>query len=308
VVGYAARRLLQAVVVIFILSLVVFAIARLSGDPVDVMAPIGTTPQERAQIVQSLGLDRPLPVQYARFVANALQGNFGQSIRFHAPAMELVLERFPNTVELALAAVALALLVGVPLGVLAALDRGGLLDTLITWLSTLGQAVPSFWLGILLLLWLGVALGLLPIAGQSGPSSLVMPAISLGVIPLVSVLRLTRSSMIEVLHQDFVRTARAKGLRGWYVVCRHVVPNGLVPVLTLTGVLTGQLLGGAVITEQIFAWPGIGRLAIESIGARDYPVVQAVALLTGAIVVALNLLVDLSYFALDPRVRQAAAE
>ena len=179
------------------------------------------------------------------------------------------------------------------------------MDSVVSIFAAFGQAVPSFWLGILLILYFGVQLGWLPIAGQSGFKSLIMPAISLSVVPLVSILRLTRSSVIQILHLDYVRTAEAKGLRRFTVLARHVLPNSMMPVITFTGILTGQLLGGAVITEQIFAWPGIGQLAIQSIEARDYAVVQAVTLLTSVIVVSLNLLVDFSYFLLDPRIRHA---
>jgi peptide/nickel transport system permease protein len=195
--------------------------------------------------------------------------------------------------------------VGVPLGILAAVKQGKAVDSVVSIFAAFGQAVPSFWLGILLILYFGVQLGRLPIAGQSGFKSLIMPAISLSVVPLVSILRLTRSSVIQILHLDYVRTAEAKGLRRFTVLARHVLPNSMMPVITFTGILTGQLLGGAVITEQIFAWPGIGQLAIQSIEARDYAVVQAVTLLTSVIVVSLNLLVDFSYFLLDPRLRHA---
>lgn len=305
-IRYLLRRLLQSVIVLFIVSMVVFAIARLSGDPVTVMLPIGAPTSERHELIRELGLDRPLPVQYFTFATNALRGNLGESIRFHAPALSLVADRLPNTVELAVAAVMLALVFGIPLGIFAALNSGGPVDHVVTFVTSVGQSIPSFWLGILLILFLGVRLGVLPIAGNTDPNSIIMPAVSLAVIPLVAIIRLTRSSMIDVLRLDFVRTAHAKGLRRATVVVKHVLPNGLIPVITYTGVIAGQLLGGAVITEQIFAWPGIGQLAIQSIGARDFAVVQTITLLTAAIVIALNLLVDFSYFFFDPRVREAA--
>jgi peptide/nickel transport system permease protein len=305
VIRYLLRRLLQAVLVVFLLSIVIFGIARLSGDPVDLLLPMGATKAQRLLLIHQLGLDQPLPVQYLKFLVNALHGNFGQSIRFQAPAMQLVLARIPNTAELAVAALVLAVVVGVPLGILAAVKQGKAVDSVVSIFAAFGQAVPSFWLGILLILYFGVQLGWLPIAGQSGFKSLIMPAISLSVVPLVSILRLTRSSVIQILHLDYVRTAEAKGLRRFTVLARHVLPNSMMPVITFTGILTGQLLGGAVITEQIFAWPGIGQLAIQSIEARDYAVVQAVTLLTSVIVVSLNLLVDFSYFLLDPRIRHA---
>ena len=305
---YVLRRLLQALGVLLLLTVIVFGIARLSGDPVDLMLPQGAPPSQRQQMIEDLGLDQPLPVQYWHFLTGAIQGDFGESIRFHAPAMELVLDRLPATIELAVAAFFLAIVIGIPLGVLGALREGRAVDHVITSVLTLGQATPSFWLGILLILFVGVRWELLPIAGRSGIESLIMPAVTLSVIPLVAIARLTRSSLIGVLPEDYVRTARSKGLRGRTILGRHVLRNGLVPVVTIAGISMAELLSGAVITEQVFAWPGIGRLAIESIEARDYPVIQAITLVTAVIVVALSLLVDLTYFWLDPRVRTGTAE
>lgn len=303
---YLLRRLLQAVVVVFLLTIVVFGIARLSGNPADLLLPQEATLKEKKILVHELGLDRPLPVQYWKFISGAVHGDFGESIRFHAPAMRLVLNRLPATAELAAASLGLAIVIGLSLGVAAALRHGRWGDYAITTVVTLGQATPSFWLGILLILYLGVDLGLLPISGRNGLSSLVMPAVTLCIVPLVGFARLTRSSVVGVLPQDFVRTARAKGLRRRTVLGKHVLRNALIPVVTLAGISLAELLSGAVITEQIFAWPGIGRLAIESISARDYPVVQAVTLFTAVVVVGMNLGVDLLYGVLDPRIRQGA--
>jgi peptide/nickel transport system permease protein len=302
---YLVRRLLQGLLVLWLLTVIVFAISRLSGSPVDLLVPIGAGPETRERLIDELGLDQPLPVQYATFLGNALQGDFGQSIRFQAPALELVLDRLPATLKLAAAALLLATVVGIPLGFVAALAHGRKGDYAVTTLLTLGQATPSFWLGILLILYLGVELRLLPIAGDQGIESLVMPAIALSVVPLVSIARLTRSSMIGVLRQDYVRTARAKGLRRTRVLGVHAAPNGLIPVVTIIGISLAELVSGAVITEQIFAWPGIGRLAVESINARDFPVVQAVTLVASAGVVVASLLVDLVYLVLDPRIRES---
>jgi peptide/nickel transport system permease protein len=236
-----------------------------------------------------------------------VRGDFGESIRFQTAALPLVLSHMPATIELALASLAIAVVIGVPLGVFAALRHGRLADILTTTVLALAQAMPSFWLAILLILWLGVDLQLLPIEGRSGFESLIMPAVTLSTLPLVTFARITRSSVISVLPQDYVRTARAKGMRRHTVLLRHVLRNGLVPLVTVGGITVGQLLSGAVITEQIFTWPGVGWLTIQAIEARDYPVVQAVTLLTGAIIVGLNLLVDFAYFALDPRIRDAQA-
>jgi peptide/nickel transport system permease protein len=304
VARYLIRRLLQSLVVLWLVTVIVFAIARLSGNPADLMTPMGAGPETRERIVRDLGLDQPLPVQYGKFVLNAAQGDFGTSIRFRAPALELVLDRLPATLKLAFAALLLATAVGIPLGVIAALRHRRAADYAVIGVLTVGQATPSFWLGILMILWFGVELGWLPIAGDEGFESLIMPAVALSVIPLVSIARLTRSSVVGILPEDYVRTARAKGLRRSRVIGRHVLPNALIPVVTLMGISLGELVSGAVITEQIFAWPGIGRLAVESINARDYPVVQAVTLVAAAGIVFANLVVDVLYFLLDPRIRE----
>jgi peptide/nickel transport system permease protein len=300
---YVIRRLVQAIVVLWLLTVIVFVISRLSGSPVDLLVPPGTPPSQRAALSHQLGLDDPLPVQYANFLGNAVQGDFGTSTRFQAPAMRLVLDRLPATIELAAAALLLAVLIGVPVGTLAGLRHGRPEDYATTSVLTLGQAAPSFWVGILLILLFGVTWRVLPFAGNQGFDSLILPAVTLALVPLVNIARVTRSSVIGVLPEDYVRTARAKGLRRPAVVTRHILRNGLIPVVTIGGVVTGQLLSGAVITEQIFSWPGIGALAIQSIEARDYAVVQAVTLVTSVIVVGLNLLVDFSYFLIDPRIR-----
>jgi peptide/nickel transport system permease protein len=252
-----------------------------------------------------MGLDAPLPVQYVRFLARALEGDFGVSIRFRQPAFRLVLERVPATAELALASLALGILVGVPLGVLAAVRYRAWPDIVVLSATSVGQSLPAFWVGILFILFFGVSLRWLPVSGREGLSSLVLPALSLGLLPIVSISRLTRSSMLDVLRQDYVRTGRAKGLVEYTVVFRHGLRNALLPVVTLVGLQLGALLSGAVITEQVFAWPGIGRLAVDAIYNRDYPVVQAAAVVGSTFIVAINLLVDFVYTWLDPRIRLA---
>lgn len=304
---YLLRRLLQGVAVLWLLTVIVFTISRLSGNPVDLLLPEGAPPSQRTALIHQLGLDRSQPAQYWTFLTHALRGDFGSSIRFQTGAASLVLSHMPATIELALAALAIALVLGIPAGVIAALFRGRVIDYATTTLLTLGQAVPSFWLAILLILWLGVDLHVLPIGGRSGFDSLIMPAVTLSIVPLVTIARITRSSVGAILPQDFVRTAEAKGLRRLTVLRRHVLRNGLIPVVTVGGIAMGQLLSGAVITEQIFTWPGVGWLTIQAIEARDYAVVQAVTLLTAAIIVGLNLAVDFLYFALDPRIRDAQA-
>ena len=302
---YVLRRLLQAVVVLWGISVLIFCIARLSGNPVDLMLPMDAPRETREQLVREMGLDAPIPVQYARFLARAVQGDFGVSIRFRQPAFRLVLERVPATAELALASLAFGVLVGVFLGVLAAVRYRRWPDIVVLGATSVGQSLPSFWVGILLILFFGVRLGWLPVSGLEGLSSLVLPALSLGLLPIVSISRLTRSSMLDVLRQDYVRTARAKGLVENAVVYRHALRNGLLPVVTLVGLQLGTLLSGAVITEQVFAWPGVGRLAVDAIYNRDYPVVQAAALVGSTFLVAINLLVDFAYTWFDPRIRLA---
>jgi peptide/nickel transport system permease protein len=304
---YLLRRLLQGIAVLWLLTVIVFVISHLSGNPVDLLLPQGATHAQRTALIHELGLDRPLPVQYAKFVSRAVRGDFGESIRFHDSAMSLVLSHMPASIELAFASLFVAVVVGIPLGTMAALYRGRAADYVATTVLTVGQAVPSFWLAILLILWLGVDLQWLPIGGRSGFESLIMPAATLAVIPLVTIARITRSSVGSVLPQDYVRTAEAKGLRRRTVLRRHVLRNGLLPVVTVGGIAMGGLLSGAVITEQIFTWPGIGWLTIQAIEARDYAVVQAVTLITASLIVGLNLLVDFAYFALDPRIRDAQA-
>jgi peptide/nickel transport system permease protein len=302
---YLLRRLLQGVAVLWLLTVIVFAISRLSGNPVDLLLPEGALPSQRTALIHQLGLDRSEPAQYWTFLTHALRGDFGWSLRFQTGAAGLVLSHMPATIELALAALAIAVVIGLPAGILAALFRGRPADYGITSALTIGQAVPSFWLAILLILWLGVDLHVLPVGGRTGFESLIMPAVTLAIVPLVTIARITRSSVGAVLPQDFVRTAESKGLRRRTVLSRHVLRNGLIPVVTVGGIAMGQLLSGAVITEQIFTWPGVGWLTIQAIEARDYAVVQAVTLLTAAIIVGLNLLVDFLYFALDPRIRDA---
>ena len=302
---YVLRRLLQAAVVLWGISVLIFCVARLSGNPVDLMLPLDAPRETRTQLIREMGLDAPLPVQYVRFLARALHGDFGVSIRFRQPAFRLVLERVPATAELALTSLAFGVLVGVLLGVLASVRYRAWPDLVVLGATSVGQSLPSFWVGILLILFFSVKLGWLPVSGREGFSSLVLPALSLGLLPIVSISRLTRSTMLDALRQDYVRTARAKGLVEYAVVYRHALRTALLPVVTVVGLQLGALLSGAVITEQVFAWPGLGRLAVDAIQNRDYPVVQAAALVGSTFLVAINLLVDFAYTWLDPRIRLA---
>jgi peptide/nickel transport system permease protein len=301
--GYLARRLVRTIVVLLGLSTVVFVVIRLSGDPVSMLLPRDTPPAEVETMRRHLGLDASLPTQYVRFLALLARGDLGVSLHQQQPALRLVLERLPATLELAIAAFVVAILIAVPAGILCASHRGGLLDQLVMSATLVGQSVPTFWLGIVLILVVAVQLHLLPTSGTGALRHLVLPAVTLATQPMASVARLTRAAMLDVLDRDYVRTARAKGLGERRVVWRHALKNAFIPVLTIAGLQLGSVLAGAVITETVFSWPGIGRLAIQAIAVRDYPVVQAVVIVTSMGFVVVNLVVDLLYRVLDPRIR-----
>ena len=300
---YLVRKVFHTLFVALGVVTLVFVALRLSGDPAATMLPGDATVDELAALRRTLGLDRPLHLQYVAFLGSAVRGDFGESFRHQQPAFGLVLERLPATLELAFAALVLAIVVALPLGVLAAVYRGRVADVLAMSFAVVGQATPYFWMGIMLILVVSVELGWLPTSGRGGWQHLILPAVTLGTHFAASLARLTRTSLLEVLGQNFVTTARAKGLAEGSVILRHALKNAAVPVVTLIGLQFGTLLGGAVVTETIFAWPGVGRLAVQSIFVRDYPVVQAGVLVLALSFVALNLLVDLLYGALDPRIR-----
>jgi ABC-type dipeptide/oligopeptide/nickel transport system permease component len=304
---YLVRKLVHTAFVAFGVVTLVFVALRMSGDPAATMLPGDASVDELRDLRHALGLDQPLPVQYVRFLASAITGDFGTSLRHQEPAMQLVLERLPATLELAFAALLLAVAVALPLGILAALHRGRLPDMLAMGVAVVGQATPYFWMGIMLILIFAVELGWLPTSGRGGLERLILPAVTLGTHFMAVLARLTRTSMLEVLGQNYVTTARAKGLSERAVVLVHALKNAAVPVVTLIGLQFGTLLGGAVVTETIFAWPGVGRLAVQSIFVRDYPVVQAGVFVLALSFVAINLLVDLLYGWLDPRTRATEA-
>lgn len=303
-VGYVFRKVFHTAFVAFGVVTLVFAALRLSGDPAATMLPGDASVDELVALRRQLGLDRPLWLQYLQFLGGALSGDFGTSFRHQQPALPLVLERLPATLELAGAALLLAVALALPLGILAAVYRGRVLDVAAMAFAVVGQATPYFWMGIMLILIVSVELGWLPTSGRGGLERLVLPAITLGTHFAASLARLTRTSMLEVFGQQFVTTARAKGLSEWSVVLGHTLKNAAVPVITLIGLQFGTLLGGAVVTETIFAWPGVGRLAVQSVFVRDYPVVQAGVFVLALTFVAINLLVDLLYGVLDPRIRR----
>ncbi|GAC1299681.1 MAG: ABC transporter permease [Vulcanimicrobiaceae bacterium] len=302
-IAYLARRVLGAVYVLVGVAAIVFVILHLTGDPASVMMPPESTDAELARFRHVHGFDRPLPVQFASFAWAALRGDFGDSLRHGEPALGLALARLPASGELALCALSLAVACAVPIGVLAALRRNTLVDLLARVFALVGQSMPVYWLGIMLVLVFAVQLGWFPTGGIGGPSHLVLPAITLGLFTMAKIMRLTRAAMLEILRSDFLRTARAKGVRPLQLVVRHALRNVWLPIVTVIGIELGTLLSQAIITETIFSWPGVGRLAVQAIYDRDYPVVEVVVLLSASVFVFVNLLVDLSYAALDPRIR-----
>lgn len=308
---YLGRRLAYFVPVWLGLTLLTFGLANLApGDPaVEYLRRVldsEPTPEQVAQVRHEFGLDRPFPLSYALWLGRAVQGDLGTSYRNRAPVAPQLAERLPATLELAVPAALLALGVAVPLGALAAARRGSALDHLCRVVTLLGASLPGFWLALLLITFFSVQLRLLPVAGRGGPESVVLPCLTLAAGLAAVLTRLTRAGLLEALGEDYVRTARAKGLRARAVVLRHGLPNALIAVVSALGVAFGHLLGGAAIVETIFAWPGLGKLALDSIYARDYPMLQAYVLVTGTVFLLVNLLVDVGYVYLDPRVRVGA--
>jgi len=305
VLTYVGRRILAVVPVLFGVTLAVFSMLFLvPGDPVKIMlAEFVTTPEQIARMRAQLHLDEPVLVQYGRFVGNALRGDLGVSIRSRRPVAAEIGENIGSTGQLALASMVVAIGLGVPLGLLAALGRNSWLDVAAMVVALLGVAMPSFWLGFLLIFVFSLHLGWLPATGGGDLLHLVMPAVALGMIAASIIARLTRSSMLEVLGQDFVRTARAKGLGGWSVIVRHALRNALIPVVTVFGLQFGNLLAGAVIVETVFSRPGLGRLIVGGILAKDFPLVQGTVLFVAAAYVLINVMVDVAYAYVDPRIR-----
>ena len=297
-------RLLHAALVIFGVAVAVFFLVRLGGDPTRLFLPPDASAVDVAQFRHQMGFDRPLPVQFGQFLWNGLHGDLGRSLRYGQPALRLVLERLPATAELSAAALALSVLLSVPTAIVAAQNRGRAIDQAGLLASLVGQSFPAFWLAIMLILVFSEWLGVLPPSGRAGWRSLVMPAVSLAAYSTAIITRLLRSNMLEVMQADYVRTAHAKGVAPRRVILRHILRNAAIPTITVIGLQVGALLGGAVITEQIFAWPGMGQLAIQAIANRDFAVVQAFVLAMAVIIVVVNLLVDATYAMLDPRLRK----
>lgn len=300
---YIIKRIWQGAIAVLGALLIVFIAQRLSGDPVALLLPMDATEADFAAMHRALGLDRPLPVQFVVFMSNALQGNFGQSYLWSMPAMDLILDRLPATLELALAGLLFALLLAVPLGVLSAVHRGGWIDNMAKIFAMLGQAMPGFWVGLLLIVYVAVELQWLPAYGRGGLSHLILPAIALGWYPVAAMTRTLRSSMLDVMQSDYVRMERAIGLSERSIIWRYALRNAAIPLVTMIGVYFANMLGGAFVIEVVFAWPGVGRAVVEAVFARDFPVVQAGVVFAAVIFVVVNLIVDLSYGFIDPRIR-----
>lgn len=293
---------MQALLTMLLLSVIVFGLSRLTGDPVNLMAPMEASAEDIERIRASLGLDRPLIIQYWYFVTNALQGDFGRSIKWDRPAAEMLLERFPATIYLSLASMALGLALALPVGIWSAVRRDTWFDSFGKIVALAGQSMPTFWFGILLILFFSLYIPLLPTSGYGLDEHLILPTVALGLFVAASIMRVTRSAMLDALEADYVRTARSKGVPEWRVIMVHAFKNGAIPILTITALQAATILRGAVVTETVFAWPGIGKIAIDAVYGRDFPLVQAAVLLMGVIFLAVNFLVDMLYVFLDPRI------
>jgi peptide/nickel transport system permease protein len=300
--AFLIRRLLRFVAVCIGVSLVTFAILHASGDPVALIMP--EAPEaDRVMLRAALGLEDPLPAQFVRFVTNAARGDFGKSFFHREPAFKLVIERMPTTLALTCIAILLAIVVALPVGIYSAVRRNTVLDHAATVIVFLGQSMPVFWIGIMLMLLFAVQWRLLPVSGWDSWASMVLPAVTLGAFTMPLFMRLIRSSMLEVINLDYVRTARAKGVSEWFVICRHALRNAALPIVTVIGLQFGLLLGGAVLTETVFAVPGVGRLIVGAIRQLDFPIVQAGVFLIAIIIVTVNFLVDVLYVYLNPTIR-----
>ncbi len=300
---YIVRRVGEAVLALFALSIIIFLMVRLTGDPALLMLPPDAGADALVDIRHSMGLDKPLVTQYGLFIRDYAKGSFGDSLRSKTPVSELIKDRLPNSLKLVGAAAVIVLLIAIPLGVLSAVYKGTWIDTLATGFAVLGQAIPVFWLGILMIQLFTVKLGWLPSSGMGGLDHYIMPAFALGFFTVAAIQRLLRSSMLEAMDSEYIKTARMKGLSEFKVVWKHALRNSLISVITLGGIYIAILITLGILVEVVFAWPGMGRLMFQGIVFRDFPVVQAVVLISAAIVIFSSLVVDIAYAYLDPRIR-----
>jgi peptide/nickel transport system permease protein len=302
---YIVDRALQSLVTLFIVSLVVFGLVRLTGNPLDVMLDVTAPPAERERVASMLGLNQPIYVQYGIFLSQLAQGDLGKSLRSKEPVTELLAQSVPNTVELVALASVIALAIAMPLGILAATHKGSALDVGVRIVALLGQSIPGFWIANVFILVFAVELGILPSGRKEGPEYYVLPAVTMALFGfmLSGSLRLLRGSMLDVLDSEFVKFARTKGVANSVVIWKHALRNALIPLITFVGFYFGLLIGGSVIIESVYAWPGVGRLAYEAVKWRDYPVIQGVVLYVSFMIMAINLVVDVLYAYVDPRIR-----
>jgi peptide/nickel transport system permease protein len=300
---YLVKRILQSIIIILGISLIVFIITHLTGDPTNLLLHPEASQTERELFRRELGLDRPLHIQYFEFLKNAIQGDFGQSFRHQTPAFSLIMGALPATLELTIAAMLLSIFIGVPVGIISSIKPRSYYDRLGMTFALLGQSMPVFWAGLMLILLFAVKLGMLPSHGRGGIEHLILPACTLGFFSTAAIARFTRSSMLDVLDSEYIKTARIKGLSEYKVVLKHALKNASIPVVTMTSLQFGRMLSGAVITETIFSWPGVGRMAVLGIYSRDYPVVQAAVFISSVLFVTINLMVDILYAYLDPRIK-----
>ncbi|WP_019120353.1 ABC transporter permease [Brevibacillus massiliensis] len=300
---YIVKALLQFIPVMFLITLIVFSLMHVTGDPVSLMLSDTATDEDREILTKALGLDQPMHIQYLKFMGNLLQGDFGTSFRYNQPALPIVLERLPASFELAIAAMLVATVISIPLGIWSATKRNSILDVFVTGGAVLGKAMPSFWLGIMLILLFAVKWKTLPVSGHGSFKHLILPAITLGTGIAAEMTRLIRSSLLEILGQDYIRTARSKGLMEMLVIYKHAFRNSLIPVVTIMALQTSVLIGGTLITETIFSWPGMGQLIIQAVNTRDMAIVQAAVFVIALLVIISNLLADLLYRFLDPRIK-----
>jgi peptide/nickel transport system permease protein len=306
---FLLNRIISGIVVIFGISIFSFLLIHfIPGDPVKIMLGMNATPEQVERLTNHLGLDKPLLVQYGQYIANVFQGDFGTSLKTGRPVLTEILDRFPETIKLALFGLFIAIVLGISMGILAAKFKDTFIDKLCTALATLGVSIPSFWLAILLIMVFSVKLSWFPIANGTGLRDLVLPACTLGVVASTMIMRLTRNGMVEVLANDYIRTARAKGLGERIILVRHALRNVLIPVVTVIGLQLAALLGGTVIIEQVFNWPGLGTLALGGITSRDFPLIQGTVLFMGVVYVTINILVDVLYSIIDPRVEIGVKE
>ncbi|MFD1861458.1 ABC transporter permease [Planococcus chinensis] len=300
---YFFKSLLKTIPVLILITLIVFLLVRVTGDPVSLMLPETATDAERDSLREAMGFNDPIMVQYFNYLGDLVTGDFGDSFRYNTDALNLIFERLPATLELAVAAMIVAIIISVPLGILSAVKRNSFFDLFITGGAVLGKAMPNFWLGIMLILLLSVTFQFFPVSGRGTLGHLVLPALTLGTGIAAEMTRLIRSSMLEILGQDFIRTARSKGLGEAIIVNKHAFRNALIPVVTIMALQTSTLIGGTLITETVFAWPGLGQLLVQSVNLRDMAVVQAATFIIAIFVILSNLIADLVYRLLDPRIK-----